>query len=416
MLLKIITGALFLLIFTLQGSAQNNKLSIFLDCQRTWCDLNFIRTEVNVVDYYLDRTKADVHVLITQQRAGTDRQQIQVIFFGMGKYQNISDTLIYVNKPNATEDERRRLMVTNLKIGLLPYLMKSGYTGNIDINLQKEVIDAKDSGSIKKDPWKYWVFRVGADGNLSGDNNYKSISISGNFSVNRVTEKYKTFLFARLGYNENQFIDGNDKITIANRRQTIQYGQTFGIDEHWSWGVYGSTIINTFSNYKLNTTLKPVIEYSITSYKDFNTQAFTISYEIGPQLYSYFDTTIYLKTKETLGRQTLIAHFNTNKKWGSISTSMSYSNFLQNFKYFNLNSFVNLSINIKGNITLFGYGSYNIIRDQFNLRKGNASSTDILTRQRQLATGYEFFSGFGISYRFGSKLNNFVNPRLTFIN
>ena len=130
--------------------------------------------------------------------------------------------------------------------------------------------------------------------------NYKSINVSGNFSANRVTEKYKTFIFGRLGYNENQFIDGIDKITISNRRQTIQYGQTFGINQHWSWGVYGSTSINTFSNYKLNSSLRPVIEYSITPYKDFNTQAFTISYDIGPRFYSYFDTTIYLKTEEIL--------------------------------------------------------------------------------------------------------------------
>ena len=413
--LKIITAALFFLAFNLQGSAQNNKLSVYLDCQRTGCDFDFIRSEVNVVDYYLDRLQADVHVLITQQQAGADQQQIQIIFFGMGKYDTISDTLIYVNKPNATDDERRRVMVRNLKIGLLPYLLKSGYAGNIDITLQKEVIAAKDSGSIKKDPWKNWVFRVGADANLSGDNNYKSINISGNFSANRVTEKYKTFLFARLGYNENQFIDGIDKIKISNRRQTIQYGQTFGINQHWSWGVYGSTSINTFSNYKLNSSLRPVIEYSITPYKDFNTQAFTISYDIGPRFYSYFDTTIYLKTEEILGRQTLSANLRTNKKRGSVSASLSYSNFLQNFKFFSLNTEVNVRIKIQGNISLFGYSNYNIIRDQLNLRKGNASSTDILTRQRQLATGYEFFMGFGISYRFGSKLNNFVNPRLTSI-
>ena len=98
-----------------------------------------------------------------------------------------------------------------------------------------------------------------------------------------------------------------------------------------------------------------------------------------------------------------------------MSASISYSNFLQNTKYFSLNTEVNVRVNIQGNISIFGFSSYNIIRDQLNLRKGNVSSTDILTRQRQLATGYEFLTGFGISYRFGSKLNNFVNPRLTSI-
>lgn len=412
---KLFLFLLLLVFFSLDTNAQNDKLRIYLDCQRTWCDMDFIRSEIKAVDYYLDRLQADVHVLITQQSAGSDRQQIQVIFFGMGKYNKLSDTLIYVNKPNATEDERRRLMVKNLTIGLLPFLVKSGYRGNIAIQLQDEAVATKDSGILKKDPWRNWVFRVGTDGNFSGDNNYKNINVSGNLSASRVTENQKTFLSARLSYNENQYIDGPDKIKISNRRQNIQYGQTFGINQHWSWGVYGSTLINTFSNFKLNTTLKPVIEYSVTPYKDFNTQAFTLSYEIGPQFFSYFDTTIYFKTSETLVRQTLSANLNTNKKWGSVSMSLSYSNFLKDLKYFSLNSYVNLNVNIKGNISVFGYGSYNIIRDQLNLIKGNASSTDILTRQRQLATGFEFFTGFGISYRFGSKLNSFVNPRLTSI-
>jgi hypothetical protein len=35
----------------------------------------------------------------------------------------------------------------------------------------------------------------------------------------------------------------------------------------------------------------------------------------------------------------------------------------------------------------------------------------VLTQQRQLQTGYRYFTNFGISYRFGSIFNNVVNPR-----
>jgi len=34
-----------------------------------------------------------------------------------------------------------------------------------------------------------------------------------------------------------------------------------------------------------------------------------------------------------------------------------------------------------------------------------------LTRRRQLQSNFNIFANFGFNYRFGSKLNNFVNPR-----
>jgi hypothetical protein len=59
---------------------------------------------------------------------------------------------------------------------------------------------------------------------------------------------------------------------------------------------------------------------------------------------------------------------------------------------------------------LYTYGSR--VKDQVYLVKGKASEQDVLTRRRQIATDYTFFSDFGLNYRFGSKLNDFVNPRM----
>ena len=56
-------------------------------------------------------------------------------------------------------------------------------------------------------------------------------------------------------------------------------------------------------------------------------------------------------------------------------------------------------------------GSVSKRRDQLSLRRGEATSEEILVRQRELATDYAFDFGFGISYSFGSIFNNVVNPR-----
>jgi hypothetical protein len=50
-------------------------------------------------------------------------------------------------------------------------------------------------------------------------------------------------------------------------------------------------------------------------------------------------------------------------------------------------------------------------RDQLSLRRGEATTEEILVRQRELATDYSYDLGFGISYSFGSIFNNVVNPR-----
>jgi hypothetical protein len=59
------------------------------------------------------------------------------------------------------------------------------------------------------------------------------------------------------------------------------------------------------------------------------------------------------------------------------------------------------------NVFVFG----GLVRDQLYLPKGDVTEQEVLTRRRQLASAYNYYTSFGINYRFGSKLSNFVNPR-----
>jgi len=70
-----------------------------------------------------------------------------------------------------------------------------------------------------------------------------------------------------------------------------------------------------------------------------------------------------------------------------------------------------VDIRITGGLSFNIYTSAELIHDQLFLPKEGATPQEVLTRRRQLASGYRLFTFFGISYRFGSKLNNFVNPR-----
>ncbi|MHB8093780.1 MAG: hypothetical protein ACYDH0_02450, partial [Candidatus Aminicenantales bacterium] len=54
---------------------------VFIDCPR--CDINYIRTEIQFVNYVRDRAGADVHVLITQQDTGGGGREYTIAFIGL---------------------------------------------------------------------------------------------------------------------------------------------------------------------------------------------------------------------------------------------------------------------------------------------------------------------------------------------
>ena len=57
-------------------------------------------------------------------------------------------------------------------------------------------------------------------------------------------------------------------------------------------------------------------------------------------------------------------------------------------------------------------GTYQSVRDQLSLSAAGATRDEILLQQKQIATDYNFFMNFGLSYQFGSAINNVVNPRI----
>ncbi len=89
--MKIIYFIIFICLFTTSYSQSTSapKLKVFLDCNNTPCDNNYIRTEITLVDFVLDRVAADVHVLITSVSSGNGGSSIQYIFFGQNTFKKL---------------------------------------------------------------------------------------------------------------------------------------------------------------------------------------------------------------------------------------------------------------------------------------------------------------------------------------
>lgn len=391
------------------------KLGVFIDCN-TRCDMNYMRSEVTLVNFLLDQLAADIHILINQQNTGGGGKIIQIIFYGQHEFKNQIDTMRLRIPPNATEFERREEMIRGIKAGLVPFILKTSYGNYLNVGFNKVSEETLSPKTARPDWWNYWVFRLGTEGTFNVDQIYTSLRASGYINANRITDKFKIEFGANANYNNYKYTFDEDgvitKYNILNRNYHFEHSIVASIRSHWGIGYQTALSQNTFSNNKNRLFGKVALEYSIFPYKDVNTRFFTLSYGLDVRDNQYYDTTIYFKTKETLFGQSLQANLSFNQKWGTFSSRISFRNYFVNPKLNNLSASLNWNMRITGGLSFYVYAHGARVRDQVYLAKGEASEQDVLTRSRQLASEYNFDSGIGIDFRFGSKLNNFVNPRL----
>lgn len=408
---------LFLLL-SLNGFSQviHHKIKVYLDCSNTWiCDQEYIRSKINVVDFVRDRFDADVHVLVSAQSSSAGGIQATLNFIGQKKFAPFSDTLTYYNDPTATEDEQRKHMLQQLSLGLVYFISKTTEAGRVHISFD-EAGKSKANTADTVDKWKNWVFQFGANGSLNGSQNYKEHYLNGYFSANKETELWKINLNVSANKNVQTFIDDSSRSTFTRKEYEASAEVARSINKHWSYGASAAFENSLYSNLSASYSFKPKLEYSLIPYAQFNTKRIVFQYMIGPDYNKYYDTTIYLKTYELQVQQdaNLIASF--TQPWGSINLGVFYSNYFDDFSKNSISFNGAISWRIVKGLNFALWGNYGLIHNQIGLRKGSATRDELLVKNRELRSTYKYNLGVGFSYRFGSILNNIVNPRFKGLN
>lgn len=394
-----------------------NRVKIFLDCSNVWCDETYIRSEINLVDFVTDRIAADVHLLITSQPLGNGGRQFQLIFYGQKIFSNQTDTLRFNLQPDFTDSEERENLLKYTKVGLVNYISMSDMIHHMNIHLKRDDTSTltDDKSKEESDKWNYWVYRVGSNGSLNLDQNYKTTNISGNVSANRTTDQMK--LLFRYGYGKNksefEYTAGDDTFSfvVENTNWNAYNLFAWSLSDHWSAGYTLSVRNSTFSNLELSTTLSPIIEYNIFPYQEVNNKYLSFSYGIDLKRNNYFEETLFDKTEEWLFGHTVRMHTSFNQKWGSLSGTVTYTNYFHDWDKNGLNIYMFADVRITGGLSFYVNLFGGLTRNQLFISKGDASVEEVLARRRQLASNYNYGTWFGINYRFGSIMNNFVNPR-----
>jgi hypothetical protein len=402
-------------------TVQDSALRVFFDCPgySRGCDFDFLRTEITWVNWVRDREAADVHALISTQQTGGGGTEYTLSLIGLRRFAGRADTLRYYASGTSTADEARHGLAHLLGLGLASYAAATPLAGRLSVTYEAP---SAPGTAATHDPWNAWVFTINGGGFLNGQQSIHSTQLNASLGANRTTPQWKHDMSVYENYSQDVFKGvpvfdtlGNQIGTQDVRSISRAYGGSLlvvkSLGPHWSAGVQGSVNHSTFGNIAIGLSLGPAIEVDIFPYTESTRRELTLQYGITPQYYRYIDTTIFGKTRETLGRQNLTTALSVTQPWGSASVSLTASHYLQDFHQnrvvlfgsMNLRLFKGLSLNVSGDIER--------IHDQRALPEAGATPDEILLRRRELATSYRYFTFINLTYRFGSTLNNTVNPR-----
>jgi len=382
---------------------RKDALNVFMSAS------DYVKKEIPFINYVRDRKVADVYIISTYESTGSGGSVTTFFIVGQGKYQGMADTLKSNISPDDTYDMRRAKEVKTLKMGLMRYVAKTPLAQYMNINFSKPL-----SETVSTDKWNSWVYSANLHAYSSGQKTYNYGYIFGYMSANRITEKSKfessfgmDFQFDRNEYQDTTYIS-----TIKDYYGELEYVKS--INDHWSVGGTSYIQSSTYSNYDFSVRITPGIEYDVFPYSESTRRIFTISYRAGIEINNYNEETTRQKLQETVAFHSLTAGFKYIQKWGSIYTSLAWSNYFFDWSYNKLRLNTSVSLRIVKGLSFNIGGSASLIHDQISLPIGDASLEDVLLRRKMQATDYQYYTSFGFTYTFGSIYNNAVNPRFDY--
>lgn len=390
----------------------SDVLRVFLDCGP--CDDDFLRREITFVNYVRDRRDAQVHVLVTRESTGGGGDAWTLDFYGLVEFEGLDDQIVFFTTQDDTDDGERRALAQMLSLGLVRYAAQTPLGQQLEVSARPSgPLGARrvENAQPEDDPWNFWVFRTRLNMFFDAEERESTRSFSSSFSANRTTEMWKMRVGVFSSYRENTFelTDRTFSNVSANHSLDARFVKSVG--EHMGIGFGGSAISSTFRNQDLTVRLAPAIEYNFFPYAESTRRQFTVTYTAGHNAFRYKEPTIFEKMEEKRLNHALQTSFEVNEPWGESEVTMEFSQFLDEPDQRRLVLFGEIDIRLFRGFFLSLDADSSLIRDQIYLPRRGATDAEILVRQRQLATDYEWRLRIGFTYSFGSIFNNVVNSR-----
>jgi hypothetical protein len=390
------------------ASPKPPQLKVFLDCESCFAD--FLRTEIQFVDFVRDRTEADVHILITRADTSSGGSEYNVAFIGAGRFEGLTETLRTVTANSDTDDVIRRQLATAVRVGLLRFLTREAVPPALDVGVR--LGSEGQRPAVAGDRWNNWVFSLRGSASFDGEESSRERQIGANLSADRITPDWKITLGGELEHEREEFdLEEDEPVKVERRERDFNWLVAKALGEHWSIGAMGDVESSTFDNMKFSITGAPAIEYNVFPYSMHMRRQLRALYDVGVNHVRYYEETLFGETRETLPRHELSLTFEQRERWGSLQARVEWSQYLHDLSKSRLETEGELSVRLARGLAVASTLSASRIRDQLSIPARGATPEEVLLRLRQLQSGYEYSLSVSLTYTFGSIFSSVVNPR-----
>ena len=387
------------------------RLKVFLDCSDCFAD--YLREEIEFVDFVRDREEAGLHVIITSTGTAGGGREYVLALTGRGALVGRDQSLKTVTGIGETEDVRRRQLLNALRIGLLYYVSLDGVPQNLEVEVQQRAAAAGPSAA-RRDPWNAWVFSLQGSASMNGEESNREHSFSTEASADRITADWKLTFGFELDHETEEFEldeDDDEPVKVNRRERDFSWLVVKSLGEHWSLGARGDIRSSTFDNIKLRVAAAPAIEYNLFPYSMYQRRQLRAQYAAGLERQSYHEETIFGKFEETLPAHEFSVAYDQRERWGSVEGEVEWFQYLNDPSKNRLEARGELSWRILRGFSVSAEGGASRIRDQISLPSRGATPEEILLELRELQSGYEYDFSISLTYTFGSIFSAIVNPR-----
>jgi hypothetical protein len=386
----------------------NGKLKIYLDCNNCFGD--YIREEVDIVEYVRDPAEADVHILVSQSDTGSGGTERAVALIGVGRFKGLDFKSRALSQSADTEDTQRQRLATAITIGLLNYIASDGVSGGLAVEVE-QTAQPGQAGPVT-DPWNFWVMSLQGSIAMAGEESSRQLDLGAEIAADRITDDWKITFGVEIEHRREDFDLDEDEPLRAERSERDFDGLVArSLNDHWSVGGRGSIDSSTFDNHAIRTFIGPAIEYNLFPYSQYTRRQLRIGYALGPYYARYREETLLFRMSDRMTQQELTLTIDQREPWGSLQAEVDYSTFLPDASLYRIQLEGEVNVRLARGLSLELEGSTSRIRDQLSIPRRGVTPEEVLLRLRRLRSGYEYNLQIGLTYTFGSIFNTIVNPR-----
>ncbi len=386
----------------------NGRLKVYLDCNNCFGD--YIREEVDMVEYVRDPAEADVHIIVSRADTGSGGIERAIALIGLGRFKGSDYNLRAISQSGDTEDTQRLRLATAITIGLLNYLASEGVKGGLTVEVE-QIAQPGQSGPVV-DPWNFWVMSVQGSVAMAGEESSRQFDLSADLGADRITDDWKITMGFEIEHSREDFdLDEDEPLRAVRNERDFDGLLARSVNNHWSVGGRASIESSTFENIAIRLFTGPAIEFNLFPYSEYTRRQLRFGYAVGPYFARYREQTLLFTFRDAMAQQQASVTLDQREPWGSLQAELEYSAFFPDVSLYRIELEGDVNVRLARGLSLSIEGAMGRLRDQISIPRRELSDEEVLLRLRRLRSGYEYNLQIGLTYTFGSIFNTIVNPR-----